>query len=73
MKTKTSHSWRNLQDFPKAFSYWKEYNKYSKLTKTNTKDFPEWVIIPIAIGGFLAFYYLGTFVDWLLNLQTILN
>lgn len=38
-----------------------------------TKDFPEWVIIPIAIGGFLTLYFLGVFADWLLNLQIILK
>lgn len=44
-----------------------------KALQSNTNDFPEWVIIPIVIGGFLALYFLGAFVEWLLNLQILLK
>lgn len=44
-----------------------------KALQPKTKDWPEWVIIPIAIGGFLGFYYAGVIAEWLLNLQTILK
>jgi len=38
-----------------------------------TKDFPEWVIIPIVIAGFLGCYYAGLIAECLINLLTILN
>lgn len=38
-----------------------------------TNDLPEWLMPIIIVAGFMGFLYVGMFVDWLLNLKSLLN
>lgn len=80
MKTKTSHNSKALQgnqapltDRFKVKGSLVDFNSLGFYTQPKTKDFPDWVIIPIVIAGFLGCYYAGLIAECLINLQTILN
>ena len=39
-----------------------------RLKKSESKDLPEWAMIPILIGGFFGFYYAGKIAEFLINI-----